>query len=89
MDHPPVESEIEQTLADHAATMELLASMTYEISNPIAATIINAKAALRFLNGQPPDLEALRQALARIVRDNNRARDLITGLRALMQKTPP
>jgi signal transduction histidine kinase len=90
MIHRLSEPEIEQTHADHAVTMEqLLDLITYEISNPIGATIINAQAALRFLNGQPPDLEELRQALARIVRDGNRARDLIIELRALMQKTPP
>jgi signal transduction histidine kinase len=90
MIHRLGEPEIEQTSTNHAVTMEqLLALIAYEISNPIGATIINAQAGLRFLNGQPPDLEELRQALARIVRDGNRARDLIIELRALMQKTPP
>ena len=89
MNHQPVKSETERTRVDHAARTELLTPITHEISNPIAATIINAQAALRFLNSEPPDLDGLRQALARIVRDSNRAGDLIIELRILLQKAPP
>lgn len=82
--------QIELTHANRVATMEQLsASIAHEVNQPIAATIINAQAALRLLGAQAPDLEEVRQALGRIVRDAIRARDLISGLHALMQKTPP
>ena len=46
-------------------------------------------AALRWLAGQPPDLEEVRQALARIVEDGNRAGDVIGRIRDLIKKAPP
>jgi signal transduction histidine kinase len=58
--------------------------MTHEVNRPIA-TIINAQGTLRFLVTQTPHLEGIRLALARIVRNANRARDLINGLRGLMR----
>ena len=51
--------------------------------------ITNAQVALRWLGSQPPDLEEVRQALDRIVRDGNRAGDVIDRIRALIKKAPP
>ena len=56
---------------------------------PIAATVTNADAALRWLGAQPPDLEEARQALGRIVKDGNRASEVIGRIRALIKKAPP
>jgi C4-dicarboxylate-specific signal transduction histidine kinase len=82
--------QVEVTHANRIATMEhLSASIAHEINQPIAATIINAQAALRLLDAQTPDLEEIRQALGGIVRDANRTCDLISALRALMHKEPP
>jgi signal transduction histidine kinase len=68
---------------------QLSASIAHEVKQPITATMINAQAALRLLDAQTPDLEGIRQALGRIVRDGHRACDLISALRALMHKAPP
>ena len=38
---------------------------------------------------QPPDLEEARQTLDRIVKDGNRASDVISRIRALVRKAPP
>ncbi len=67
---------------------ELTASIAHEVNQPIAATVINARAALRWLAGRPPDLEEARRALARIVRDGLRAGDIIGRVRDLMKKGP-
>ena len=68
---------------------ELTASIAHEVSQPIAATVINAHAALRWLAARPPDLEETRSALARIVEDGHRAGDVIGRVRDLMKKAPP
>jgi C4-dicarboxylate-specific signal transduction histidine kinase len=59
------------------------------VNQPIAATVTNAQAGLRWLAGRPPDLEEVRQALGRILRDGNRAGDVIGRIRALIRRAPP
>jgi signal transduction histidine kinase len=44
---------------------------------------------LRWLDAQPPNLEEARQALGRIIRDGERASNVIGRIRALIQKAPP
>ena len=68
---------------------EMTASIAHEVNQPIAAVVTGAGACLRWLAGQPPDLEEARQALDRIVKDGNRASDVINRIRALVRKAPP
>jgi len=68
---------------------QLAASIAHEVNQPIAATVTNAQAALRWLDARPPDLDEVRQALARIVRDAHRAGDVIGRIRDLIKKAPP
>jgi len=82
--------QMEFTHANRVATIgQLTASIAHEVNQPIAATINNAKAALRFLTHEPPNLEEVRQALEEIAKSGNRAGDVIAGVRALVKKTPP
>jgi len=71
------------------ATGQLAASIAHEVSQPIAAALTNANAASRWLGAEPPDLEEVRQALGRIIRDGSRASDVISRIRALVRKAPP
>jgi PAS domain S-box-containing protein len=83
-----VQTELEH--ANRVATMgQLTASIAHEVSQPIGATVFSAQAALRWLGAQPPDMEEVRQALGRIVRDGHRAGDVIGRIRALVKKAPP
>jgi C4-dicarboxylate-specific signal transduction histidine kinase len=76
--------------ANRVATMgQLTASIAHEVNQPIAATVTNAQAALRWLDARTPDLEEARQALARIVKDGNRAGDVVSRIRGLVSKAPP
>jgi signal transduction histidine kinase len=68
---------------------QLTASIAHEVNQPIAATVTNAEAALRFLGRDPPDLEEVREGLDRIVKDANRASDVIGRIRELIRKTSP
>jgi C4-dicarboxylate-specific signal transduction histidine kinase len=72
-----------------ATTGQLTASIAHEVNQPIAAAVTNAQAALRWLDARPPDLDEVRQALARIVRDAHRAGDVIGRIRNLIKKAPP
>jgi C4-dicarboxylate-specific signal transduction histidine kinase len=68
---------------------QLTASIAHEVKQPIAATIANATAGLRWLDGRSPNLEEVRQALTRIVRDGNRSTEVIDRVRALIKRAPP
>jgi signal transduction histidine kinase len=68
---------------------ELAASLAHEINQPLAAIVANGSAGLRWLNQEQPDLDEVRAAFSRIVRDGARAGDVIRGLGALAKKTGP
>jgi signal transduction histidine kinase len=83
------EAQMALAHANRVTTMgQLTASIAHEVNQPIAAVVTNAHAALRFLGGQPADLEEVRQALDRIIRDGNRAGDVIGRIRDLIKKVP-
>jgi len=67
----------------------LTAAIAHEIKQPIAATVTNASAGMHWLSAQPPDLEEARQAFGRIIRDGNRAAEVIGRIRSLVKKMPP
>jgi len=52
---------------------ELAASLSHEITQPIASARNNARAAENFLKMQPPDLGEVREALSCVVGDADRA----------------
>jgi PAS domain S-box-containing protein len=72
-----------------ATVGEMTASIAHEVNQPIAAVVTNAGACLRWLAAQPPEMEEARQALGRIVKDGNRAGEVIARIRALVEKSPP
>jgi C4-dicarboxylate-specific signal transduction histidine kinase len=68
---------------------ELAASLAHEITQPIASVHNDARAAQNFLDMQPPDLGEVREALASVVGDVNRAAEIIDRIRAQIKKAPP
>src|SRR4029077_7874756 len=81
--------QMELAHANRVATMgQLSASTAHEVKQPITSTVINAQAALRFLEHQPPGLEQARRVLGQIVQDGMRAGDIVDGIRALIKKAP-
>ena len=67
---------------------ELAASIAHEVNQPLAATVANGNACLRWLAANPPELGEARQAVENIVKDANRASAIIARLRALTQRKP-
>jgi PAS domain S-box-containing protein len=68
---------------------ELAASLSHEITQPIASARNNARAAQNFLDMQPPDLGEVRDALSCVVGDTDRAGDMIVRIREQIKKAPP
>jgi len=82
--------QMELAHANRVATMgQLTSSIAHEVSQPIAATIMSAQAALHWLGAEPPALEEVRQALERIVKNGSRAGEVIDKIRAIIKKAPP
>jgi PAS domain S-box-containing protein len=68
---------------------ELVASISHELAQPITATTNNAKASLRWLNRDPPDLTQVRKGTESIVEAGTFASEIINRLRSLYKKAPP
>ena len=68
---------------------ELAASLSHEITQPIASARNNARAAQNFLKMQPPDLGEVIKALACAFGDTDRAENIIDRIRAHVKKAPP
>jgi len=66
---------------------ELAASIAHEINQPIGAIVTNSNAAVRWLEQKPPDVGDAREALDWIVRDANRAAEVIGRIRSLLAKS--
>jgi len=68
---------------------ELAASLAHEITQPIASAGVNARAAQNFLDMQPPDPKEIKEALACVVDEIDRAGDIIDRIRDHIKKAPP
>ena len=75
--------------AARAATLgEMSASIAHEVNQPLAGIVTNGEAALRWLDRGEPELSEARGAIERMVRDGERASQVVKRLRALARKAP-
>ena len=65
---------------------ELAASIAHELNQPLSAVVANARAAVRFLDTIPPDLDEVREALSDVAQDAGRAGDVISSMRQLLER---
>lgn len=79
-----------QTALAHASRVatlgEISATIAHEVNQPLAAIIANGQACLRFLRREKPDLDDVRGAVEWIVKDGNRAGEVIRRVRGLLKK---
>jgi PAS domain S-box-containing protein len=68
---------------------ELVASIAHELAQPITATTNNAKASLRWLQRDPPDLTQVRKGTESIIEAGTFASEIIDRLRSLYKKSSP
>ena len=73
--------------ASRVATLgEISATIAHEVNQPLAAIVTNGQACLRILRSGTPDLDDVRGAVNWIVKDGNRAGEVIRRVRGLMKK---
>jgi len=68
---------------------ELAASIAHEVNQPLVGVVTNASASLRLLAGDSPNLVEAREAMRAIIRDGNRAADVVSRMRGLFKKARP
>jgi signal transduction histidine kinase len=78
------------THASRVSTMgELVASISHELAQPLTVTTANAKASLRWLQRDPPEVTEARKGTEKIIEAGTLASEIINRLRSLYKKAPP
>lgn len=67
----------------------LTASIAHEVNQPLAGIINNATVCLHMLAANPPNLDGVRTTAQRMLRDGNRAAEVIRRLRDLFARKQP
>src|SRR5882762_10638995 len=74
--------QIELAHANRVATMgQLSASIAQEVKQPITAAVTYAFAARRWLSAEPPNFRQVDDALSHIIKEGNRAGEVVTRIR--------
>ena len=68
---------------------ELVASISHDLQQPIAAAIMNAATCLQWLERDQPDLDEVRRAAQTVVEAGQLATEIIDRLRSLYKKAAP
>jgi signal transduction histidine kinase len=71
-----------------ATAGELSSSIAHELNQPLGSILANAETAEMILKSERPDLEEIREILADIKRDDQRAGEVIRRLRGYLTRTP-
>lgn len=91
-EHKRAEHELEQARLELARVMrvtamgELVASITHELNQPLAAIVANSHACRRWLNSNPPNLKEGVASMEAVVRDSQRAAEVVLRLRKFMRR---
>jgi len=81
--------QMELAHATRVATLgQLSASIAHELKQPLHAIVTGGNASLRWLTRQPPEIEEVELAVEDIIKDANRASDVIGRIHTLITKNP-
>jgi signal transduction histidine kinase len=72
----------------HVTAGELSSSFAHELNQPLGSILANAETAELILKSENPDMDELREILADIKRDDQRAGEVIRSLRGYLTRTP-
>ncbi|RPI53418.1 MAG: PAS domain S-box protein [Acidobacteria bacterium] len=82
------ETEVELAHAARLMTIGvLMATLAHELNQPLAATVANSSAALRWLEQDVPRADEAMSAMRRILKDATRMADVIVSVRNLLKKS--
>ena len=88
------EVEARQRLADlahvnrYSAAGELATSIAHELNQPLGSILANTESAELMLKSPSPNLDEIREILADIRHDDQRASEVIRRLRSVLKRTP-
>lgn len=83
------EAQAELSRASKAAAVGALsASLAHELNQPLGAIAVNSQTLVRWLDRDPPDIEAAKRSAERILRDSNRASGIFKSTRSMMLSPP-
>ena len=68
---------------------ELTASIAHEVNQPLAAVVTNGEACLRWLGRAVPDIGQARTSVEHMIKNGQRASEVVRRLRALSRKADP
>jgi signal transduction histidine kinase len=68
---------------------ELTAAIAHEVNQPLTGLVTSGNACLRWLAVEPPNLDAARRSVERMISSGKRASEVIGRIRALVRKSPP
>jgi C4-dicarboxylate-specific signal transduction histidine kinase len=81
--------QLELEHANRVATLgQLTSSIAHEVNQPITAAVTYALAARRYLSAEPPNFHEVDDTLSLIVKEANRAAEVVSRIRALFKKAP-
>jgi C4-dicarboxylate-specific signal transduction histidine kinase len=84
------QAQVELAHVSRVTTLgELTASISHEVNQPLSAVVTNGQVCLRLLALETPRPDEIRATIERIVRDANRASEVIQRIRALAKRTEP
>ncbi len=82
--------QIDLTHASRVSTMgEMVASISHDLAQPIQITTAHAKASLRWLQRDPPEVTEARKGTEKIIEAGALASEIINRLRSLYRKALP
>jgi len=84
-----LKAEAELAHANRVATMgQLTAFIAHEVNQPVAATLMNAATAARWLAREPPNREEATRLIDHIASDARRVADIMSRIRDFSKKAP-
>jgi C4-dicarboxylate-specific signal transduction histidine kinase len=83
-------AQAELAHANRVATMgQLTASIAHELKQPLANVVMGGDASLRRLARHPPEIEAAKCSVERMIKNTHRAVDVIDRIHGLVRKNAP
>jgi C4-dicarboxylate-specific signal transduction histidine kinase len=84
------EVQMQLAHANRVATMgQLMASIAHELKQPLTAVVTSGNATSRWLKRDPPEIEEANQSVDRIIKETNRASDILERIHRLVKKDLP
>ncbi len=72
-------------ISQHLTISAMVASIAHEVSQPLAATLLNAQSGMQLLSEAKPDMHEVRVVMKDIIDDAHRAHTVLDGIRSMFR----